>query len=261
MKLLRTPLENYKGRLCGCAPGTHAALVSLITRHVKARQGVLDIGCHAGALLCRLRDAGFADLTGADLDTTRFNLDSARFRRLELNAPFAEEFDRRFHLITCTDVIEHLDSPRNFLTQARALLEDAGHLALSFPNVAFWEGRLKFLLKGELWGFGEGNYRAQRHISPMTVDQTRMMLQEIGFDVVALASAGSFATPLRRLLTAPLWLPLRAIGGPTTLGESTIVLARKTAPVADLKAPTHYRNRWNGIPDQIGMEALQPART
>lgn len=65
-------------------------------------------------------------------------------------------------------IIEHLDSPRNFLTECHKLLEDDGWLAISLPNVAFWEGRFKFMLTGELWGFGEKNDRLQRHISPIT---------------------------------------------------------------------------------------------
>ncbi len=251
---MRKPLEAYKGLLCGCAPGTHAALVAMIGRRVTQRAGVLDIGAHAGALLHRLRDAGFTDLTGADLDTTRFALPDAAFLRLELNQPFSRQFDRQFRLITCTDVIEHLDSPRNFLVEARALLHDDGYLALSFPNVAFWEGRCKFLLKGELWGFGARNYRVQRHISPMTAELTHMLAREVGYEVVEAGTGGSFATAARSLATFPIWGPLRVFGGPTTLGESSLFLLKKAEPDAAIKTPVHYQDRWKGIPDRIGMD-------
>jgi hypothetical protein len=66
--------------------------------------------------------------------------------------------------------------------------------------------------------------------------------------------AGDFATPLRRTLTAVFWAPLRAFGGPSVLGESLVVLARRVAPDSALRDPTHYRDRWRGIPDQIGLE-------
>jgi len=124
----------------------------------------MDIGAHAGALLLRLSDAGFTDLMGTDLDTTRFDVPGSSFKRLELNQLFSKEFDRKFKLITCTDVIEHLDSPRNFPSEARNLLEEDCFLAISLPNVVCWEGRVKFVLNGEHWGFGEKNYRLQRHI-------------------------------------------------------------------------------------------------
>lgn len=252
---LRTPLESYKGLHCGCAPGTHAALVEIIRRNVAIRPGVLDIGAHSGALLLRLRELGYTDLTGTDLDITRFALPDCHFLRLELNQQFSKSFERRFSLITCTDVLEHLDSPRQFLAEARELLEAGGFLALSMPNVAFWEGRCKFLLKGELWGFGKKNYRSQRHISPLTIEMIEMLAQEVGFKVVEVGTKGSFATIFRKVVTFPLWGPIRLMGGPAACGESLLVLLEKSEPVAELKTPSHYKDRWQGIPDRIGLEA------
>src|SRR5262245_58527075 len=253
MNFLRRPMEDYKGRQIGCAPGTHAALAEMILKHVKPEGAVVDIGTHSGALLLRLKDAGFSDLTGTDLDPTRFDVPGAEFKRLELNEPFARAFQKKFRLVTSTDVIEHLDSPRNFLEQVYTMLEDGGWLAVSLPNIASWQGRLKFLLKGELWGFGMKNYVSQRHISPITAEQMTMMMKEIGFDLVASGSAGSFSTPLMKIITAPAWMLARFLPGLSPLGECAIYLARKVKPDTELKQPLHYRQRWQGIPDNIGL--------
>jgi 2-polyprenyl-3-methyl-5-hydroxy-6-metoxy-1,4-benzoquinol methylase len=145
--LFRKPMENYQGRVIGCAPGTHAALTTMISQHVVATGPALDIGTHSGALLLRLKELGFSDLMGVDLDPTRFDVPGAAFKRLELNEPFAGFFEKKFQLITATDVIEHLDSPRNFLKEIHCLLDDGGWLAISLPNIASWQGRIKFLLK------------------------------------------------------------------------------------------------------------------
>lgn len=250
-------MESYKGRIIGCAPGTHAALAAVISRNLKAedRSAVLDIGTHSGALLLRLKDdLGFSDLTGTDLDATRFDVPDADFKRLELNQPFSHHFDKKFRLITATDVTEHLDSPRMFLTEIHALLEEDGWLAISLPNVASWQGRLKFLLKGELWGFGERNYRSQRHISPITGEQMVMMMHELGFSVVSKGSAGSFSTPYMKALTFPVWALASLLNGISPLGECAIFLARRTAPDESLKLPTHYQNRWKGMPDRVGLD-------
>ena len=252
--LFRKPLEKYKGRIVGCAPGTHAAIVSMISRHVASRGPALDIGAHSGALLVRLQELGFANLTGADLDPTRFDLPGAEFHRVELNKPFSHCFTKKFHLITATDVIEHLDNPRAFLKEVHSLLEEQGWLALSLPNVASWQGRIKFLLRGELWGFGEKNYRAQRHISPITFEQMQMMMGELGFKLVESSSAGSFSSAIAKVLTFPLWGLSTLLGGISTLGECAVFLARKATPDAELSLPTHYRSRWKGIPDRIGLE-------
>lgn len=253
-RFLREPLESYKGRIIGCAPGTHAGLSRMIARHVSPRGRVLDIGTHSGALLLRLRELGFSQLTGTDLDPTRFDVPDAQFKCVELNEPFSRHFDTKFQLITATDVIEHLDSPRTFLREVHTLLEEDGWLAISLPNVGSWQGRIKFLLKGELWGFGEKNYRAQRHISPITFEQMIMMMRELGFDVIEMGAVGSFSTPLMEVLTFPIWSLFALFCGPRTLGECAIFLAKRTTPDAELRLPTHYRNRWRGIPDRIGLE-------
>jgi len=226
----------------------------MISRHVPVGGPVLDIGAHSGALLLRLQELGFSQLMGADLDPTRFDVPGAEFLRVELNEPFAFHFNKKFRLITATEVIEHLDSPRLFLTEVHKMLEDHGWLAIFLPNVASWQGRIKFLLKGELWGFGERNYRLQRHISPITFEQMSMMMRELGFKVVEMGAAGSFSTAAMKILTFPLWGGSLLLGGALTQGEAAIFLAQKTDPDIGLRTPTHYENRWKGIPDRIGLQ-------
>ena len=248
---LRRKHEQFQGRVIGAAPGTHSGLVDMITRHVDERGAVLDLGAHSGALLLRLKSCGFTDLTGADL---RFDVPGADFKRVELNEPFATHFNKKFRLIVATEVIEHMDSPRVFLQEIHRLLEDGGWLALSLPNVASWQGRIKFMLKGELWGFRERNYRTQRHISPITLEQMVMMTREIGFEIVDMGAVGSFSTFAMKILTFPIWGPSIFLQGASPLGETAIFLAKKTEPDLSLKMPIHYQKRWKGIPDRIGLE-------
>lgn len=249
-------MENYRGRHIGCAPGTHEALVKAFADSgVKIDGALLDLGAHSGALLLRFQDQlGCQDLVGADLDPTRFDVPGAKFVRVELNEPFADHFTRKFSAIVATEVIEHLDNPRAFLAEIFQMLDDGGHVAITLPNVASWQGRIKFLLTGELWGFGEKNYRLQRHISPITKEQMCMMMKEIGLEPIHVSSGGSFATPF---LKAASW-PIRAIfsmcKGLPANGECAIFIARKTKPDQQLKTPEHYEKRWQGIPDKIGME-------
>lgn len=244
-RLMRKNMEYYKGLMNGCAPGTHSRLIELMLKIGTPRDAVLDLGAGSGALLQRLRDAGFKDLHAADLAITNFRLQDIPYTRVDLNGELSRSFNRKFKVICMSEVIEHLDSPRFSLARVRNLLYDDGWLALTTPNVGFWEGRIKFLLSGELWGFGESPYRQIRHISPLTIDQLHLMLKEIGFDVVALETTGSFATPLRWTLLSPLWIPLTALGGRRVLGECVVLLARKAEPEAGLARPTVYSAAWN----------------
>jgi SAM-dependent methyltransferase len=238
--LWRRELEFYKGMIVGCAPGTHAAAVSLIAKHLKGCSGVIDLGARSGSLLAQLREVGFSDLNAIDLDVKEMKLPDVPVRRIDLNTDFADHYDRKFKLLCCSDVLEHLNSPRHFFQQAHRLLEDDGYLCVTVPNIAFWHGRIKFVLKGEHWGFGEWNYRQQRHISPMTFDAMRMTMAENGFHLVDAVTAGSFAGPVQKIALAPLAAAFRLIGGKRALGETSIYLAQRTAPDVVLTHPTHY---------------------
>ncbi len=118
---------------------------------------------------------------------------------------------------------------------------------LSTPNIGFFEGRIRFMPTGELWGFGVKNYRSQRHISAISAGQLPLMLEECGFACEMVETTASFATPLRRLLTAPLWLPMRALFGPRTLGETLVCLA--TATTAGDAAGTVGTAPWSTAPE------------
>jgi SAM-dependent methyltransferase len=238
--LWRRELETYKDLVVGCAPGTHLGALQLIVKHVAAREGVLDCGAREGSLLARLRDSGFEDLNAIDLDVSLMKLPQVPVRRIDLNGPFAKHYKRKFKLIVCTDVIEHLDSPRDFFRQAHELLDDDGHLCVSLPNIAHWIGRIKFLVKGEHWGFGERNYRHQRHISPMTYDAMRLTMAECGLRLIDSVTTGSFAGPLQKIVLSPIAGAFRLIGGPTALGETAVYLAAKSDPEEQLTKPEHY---------------------
>lgn len=228
MALLRRGGEHYAGQYVAAPPGTHAAAVAALARHCPKDAPVLDFGCYFGAMIKRLHNAGFSDVSGTDL-AARFTEDPGfAFVEADLNADFVERFPRRdYGALMVSEVIEHLDDPRHFLRGARQLLAPDGLVILTTPNVAFFEGRIKFMLRGELWGFGANNYLGQRHISPITREQVPIILRECGFELIEMFTAGSFATPLRRVVTAPLWAPMRLAFGSSTLGESLMIVGRR----------------------------------
>jgi SAM-dependent methyltransferase len=229
----------------GCAPGTHDAALALILKYLPPSEGVIDLGARSGAMLARLRDAGFTDLNAIDLDISEFKLSDIPIRRIDLNTAFSNHYGRKFKLVCCTDVVEHLDSPREFFKQAHRLLADDGYLCVTLPNIAYWVGRMKFMIRGEHWGFGESNYREQRHISPMTYDAMRLTMQECGLNLVDAVTAGTFAGPLNKVVTAPVATLFRLLGGSRAVGETAIYLAARAAPDSELSRPLHYRS-WEG---------------
>jgi 2-polyprenyl-3-methyl-5-hydroxy-6-metoxy-1,4-benzoquinol methylase len=234
----RRGLESYRGRLMRCAPGVHAAAAALLERHahVPPDARVLDLASGTGAFLARLRDSGYTNLAAVELNVEGFDLEGVTPQAVDLNSSFAADgaLPRdSFDLVTAIEIIEHLDSPRLFLRNVHALLHDGGHLLLTTPNVAAWLGRARFLLSGELRQFQRHDYDHQRHISPTTQVQMRLIFEEVGFELVAMKTAGTFFGPVKQAVFAPIALLARMMWGNEADGDVIIYLARKTRPRLD----------------------------
>jgi SAM-dependent methyltransferase len=230
-ELWRRMPGNYRGLTMRCAPGTHEAAMELIREAGVSSGSVLDLASGSGAMLARLKDGGFNDLTAVELDAKKFGLEGVEPRAVDLNGDFAKELGgssgRRFSLITAIEIIEHLDSPRHFLRECRELLEDSGTLLLTTPNIAEWMGRLKFLLTGTLRYFDDGQYRYNHHVSPLPEVQLRNLVTEVGLEIVASRTAGNFNGVLKMACLAPVWVPFRVFGGARAMGDVNVYAMRR----------------------------------
>jgi 2-polyprenyl-3-methyl-5-hydroxy-6-metoxy-1,4-benzoquinol methylase len=219
-----------------CAPGTHEAAADIVARHVPKDARVLDLASGTGAFLARLRDLGYQNLDAVELNVDGFKLEGVTPRPVDLNANFADELPHQYGLVSAVEIIEHLDSPRHFLSNVRALVAHGGHVLVTTPNVAHWLGRVRFLLSGELRQFRRGDYDYQRHISPITDVQMRLMFEEMGFERVESTTAGTFFGPVKRAVFWPVEAAARATMGPLARGDVAIYLARKAATPATASA-------------------------
>jgi 2-polyprenyl-3-methyl-5-hydroxy-6-metoxy-1,4-benzoquinol methylase len=213
-----------------CAPGTHEAAAELLRRRGLARDlHVLDLASGTGAFLARLRDEGFQNLHAVELNLENFDLGGVTPQVVDLNSDFAAALRGDMGLVTAIEIIEHLDCPRAFLRNIHTLLSGGGHLLLTTPNVAHWLGRLRFALSGELRQFQRRDYDYQRHISPTTHVQVRLMFEEIGFELLDFTTAGTFFGPVKLALTWPASALAGAMLGKLANGDVAIYLARKVA--------------------------------
>lgn len=225
--MLRKQKDSYKGISIAAAPGTHGAVSEMVKKYCQSNQEILELGAYKGAMIERLYDMGYSKITAADLDN-HLMINNVPHLQCDFNEEFSVLFgERKFDCIIATEVIEHLNDIRSFLMQCAMLLKPGGVVIISTPNIGFFEGRIKFLLKGELWGFGANNYIVQRHISPISMEQFPLLLQETGFSTEELFTAASFATFLRKVITSVLWFPMKMMFGPFVLGETVICVGKK----------------------------------
>jgi SAM-dependent methyltransferase len=226
--MLRKGKESYKGMIVAAAAGTHEAVLKTVRRFCGRDHLILELGAYKGAMIDRLRDNGYIRIMAADLEN-HLEITDVPHLKCDFNTEFSSGFgEKRVDCIIASEVIEHLDDPRAFLRQCRNLLADTGIIIITTPNIGFFEGRVKFFLRGELWGYGAKNYLSMRHISPISIEQFPLMLQESGLATLDIFTAASTATRWRKLITSPIWMPMRLALGPFVLGETVICVGKKS---------------------------------
>lgn len=120
-------------------------VVTNLARQAAPRAGrILDIGCGRGELLCELaRGRPGAALVGADvsersLELSRRDNPSYEFLILDLErTDFRDAYAAQletFDLITCCEVIEHIDDDRAAIDNLVALLAKGGHVIVTVPG-------------------------------------------------------------------------------------------------------------------------------
>lgn len=105
---------------------------------------VLDIGCGSGQFVYFLRQAGYQQVTGIDLDSAQVEM--ARSLGLDCHcAPVSEYLQQpigRFGLIAMLDILEHFTREELFplLETVANRLEPGGRLIVSVPNAESPDG-------------------------------------------------------------------------------------------------------------------------
>lgn len=108
------------------------------TRRPLAGKRVLDMGCGAGLLAEPLARLG-ADVTGVDAAAENIEVARAHAAQSGLVIDYrvggiAAVAGQHFDLVTCLEVIEHVDDPAAFVAGLAATLAPGGLLILSTPN-------------------------------------------------------------------------------------------------------------------------------
>lgn len=138
-------------------PFKRAAFAAVLSAGDVGGRRVLDLGCGDGDLLAHLAARG-AEVRG----TTYLDRDHDYIRHrdhheggidvpvdggINLNEPLPYD-DASFDVVVSTEVIEHIEGHRNFVSEAGRVLRDGGVLVLTTPNLNRLVSRLYFAFTG-----------------------------------------------------------------------------------------------------------------
>jgi methionine biosynthesis protein MetW len=176
---------------------------------VDAGSRVLDLGCGDGALLAHLvRHKG---VTGRGIEISEAGVLACVRRGLSvrqgnLQEGLADYPDDSFDTVVLSQTLPYLDDPGMILAE---MLRAGRQAIVSFPNWAYWQSRVAFLLRGripEAPDYPEPWSTAPRW-QALTIADFRRFAAEQGFavrDEVYLSGA-------RRWSVAPNWLARTAV--------------------------------------------------
>jgi SAM-dependent methyltransferase len=138
----------------------------------------------------RLKDFGMSP-TGCDLVVENFRLhDIVPFVAANFNQVFPVEFLDRFEGVVASEIIEHLENPRQFLRQVFSILKPGGQLILTTPNVDNAFSRAMLVRFGTFNGFRQQQYAIDGHITPLPLMVLRNAMAEAGFNILEVTSVG-----------------------------------------------------------------------
>lgn len=141
-----------------------------------------DVGCGTAKFTSRMGDLfKFKEIFALDAHNYS-NLQDSTIQFHEVNLERLEQIGMpQFDLITCIEVIEHLENPWQFTRGLNQLLKPGGHLIITTPNPESFRSLLCFFLRGYHVAFGERNRPA--HKSAISVYDLKYMLGEtMSFD-------------------------------------------------------------------------------
>lgn len=134
-----------------------------------AGKRALDIGCRDGYWSERLKEKGYA-VSALDIDP---HYPEALTHDVEKGLPYA---DSSFDLVWCTEVVEHLRKPEEFLREIGRVLKRGGRAILTTPNSAWW-----FYSLSRLWGWTPRKLQNPDHKQFFTEKDIRKLAQ--GYEI------------------------------------------------------------------------------
>ncbi len=152
----------------------------------------LDVGAGRGDLVRRIASAFECASQACDYHADLFEAQGVPISPVNLNISPLPYSDGAFDLVTCSEVVEHLENYRHLFREAYRVLKPGGALVVTTPNVLNMYSRARCFVSGFANLFGplparnDKLYSAGGHITPIPYFYLAHGLADAGFSDVEL---------------------------------------------------------------------------
>jgi SAM-dependent methyltransferase len=153
----------------------------------------LDIGAGRGELIQELRHTMPLSSSACDFHVERFAAVDTPCAQVNLNHEPLPYPDAQFDLVTCSEVVEHVENYRALLRESFRITASGGIVVVTTPNVLNANSRVRYLVSGFANLFGplpvrnDKLYSTGGHITPIPYFYLAHALLDAGFDKVELS--------------------------------------------------------------------------
>ena len=150
----------------------------------------LDVGSGHGDLITLLRERYDITSAACDYTDTLIQLSDVPIKVVDLNVDKLPFSNKSFDLVTCTEVIEHLEHYRETIREIHRILIPGGTFVVTTPNILNLKSRIRFLIFGFYNLFGPLHFKesalhsAGGHINPVSLFYLVHALIDAGFSNV-----------------------------------------------------------------------------
>ena len=150
---------------------------------VDARQ-ILDVGCNSGTFTKQVYNV-FPEsrIYGIDISQKAISYAKQKYKNISFNVAWAEKLpfkNKSFDLITCFEVLEHVDNPEKIIKEMSRVLKKRGNMIIIVPTE-----NLLFRIIWAFWTiFGPGSVWKHTHVQKFTRNNLDVLLRKSGCRIV-----------------------------------------------------------------------------
>ncbi len=150
---------------------------------IEARQ-ILDVGCNSGTFTKQIYNVfPESKIYGIDISRKAISYAKRKYKKINFSVARAEKLPFRnnsFDLVTCFEVLEHVDEPAKIINEISRVLRKKGNMIIIVPTENFL-----FRIIWALWTiFGPGSIWKHTHVQKFTKNNLDILLRKFGCRIV-----------------------------------------------------------------------------